>query len=91
MYHMEKHGSLETPDTPFFTGYLKKTSTCTDDDRSVVPHASGISPSRRINLRTESIKQLVEWHSLLEKGRISKEVYDDMQQAILKDIKENIV
>ena len=94
MYHMEKHGSLETPpDTPFFTGYLKKTttSTCTDDDRSVVPCASGISPSKRVNLRTESIKQLVEWHSLLEKGGISKEVYDDMQQAILKDIKENMV
>jgi len=62
IYHMDKHGSLETPpDTPFFTGCLKKkkTSTCTDDDRSVVPCASGISPRKRVNLRTESIKQLV--------------------------------
>ena len=49
-----------------------------------------ISPSKRVNLHTESIGQLVEWHSLLEKGGISREVYEDMQQAILKDIKDNM-
>ena len=51
----------------------------------------GISPSKRVNLRTESIKQLVGWHSLLEKGGIFQEVYEDMQQAILKDVKNNTV
>ena len=40
----------------------------------------GISPSKRANLRTESIKQLVEWHSLLDLGGISQ-VCEDLQQA----------
>lgn len=97
MYHMEKHNSLDIPpDIPFFTGSVKKKKV-TNDDNSVAPcnegakASCGISPSKRVNLRTESIKQLVEWHSLLEKGGISQEVYEDMQQAILKDIKDNMV
>ena len=88
MYHMEKHGSLDAPPD---IGLGK-------DDRSNEPESpdtrkssGGISPSKRVNLRTESIKQLLEWHSLLEKGGINKEQYDEMQQAILKDIKDNLV
>ena len=92
---MEKHNSLDTPpDIPFFTGSVKK---ATNDDKSVVSCSEGtkascgISPSKQVNLHTESIKYLVQWHSLLEKGGISREVYEDMQQAILKDIKDNMV
>ena len=47
-----------------------------------------VSPSKKVNLRSESIKQLVDWHSLLEKGGISKEQYDEVQQVILKEIKK---
>lgn len=100
MYHMEKHESLDDPpNIPLFTGSVKKkkTSLSDDGDRSPKPESpdtrrkQGISPSKGVNLRTESIQQLVEWHSLLEKGGISKEQYDEMQQAILKDIKDNLV
>ena len=95
---MEKHNSLDIPpDIPFFTGSVKQKKKARNDDNSVAPCnegvkvSCGISPSKRVNLRTESIKQLVEWHSLLEKGGISREVYEDMQQAILKDIKDIMV
>ena len=44
-----------------------------------------------LNLRSESIRQLTDWHALLEKGGISKEQYDDIQCAILKDMKDNMV
>ena len=43
---------------------------------------------KRVNLRSESIRH---WHALLEKGGISKEQYDDIQCAILKDMKDNMV
>jgi len=43
--------------------------------------------SQRITLRTECMKQLEIWHSLLEKGCITKEIYADVQQTILEDIK----
>jgi len=43
--------------------------------------------SQRITLRTECMKQLEIWHSLLEKGCITKEIYADVQHTILEDIK----
>ncbi len=105
LYHMEKHGSLEVPpNLPFFSGSKKKTapqeveqpptpktSVSTQPTGQAQSLCVGISPTKRVNLRSESIKQLVDWHSLLEKGGISKEQYDDMQQAILKDMKDNMV
>ena len=49
------------------------------------PPSAGISPSKRVTLHTECMKELEMWHSLLEKGGISKEQYADLQQTILKD------
>ncbi len=98
LYHMEKHGSLDTPPSlPFFSGKKTKKATqqaqpsvCQSPATTQSPHV-GFSPTKRVNLRSESIKQLVEWHSLLEKGGISQQQHDDVQQAILKDIKDNMV
>ena len=100
MYNMEKHTSLETPPKlPFFMGAKQRmqemktssASLATDHLRCHTQPSSMISPSKKVNLRSESIKQLVDWYSLLEKGSISKEQYDEVQQAILKDIKDNMV
>ena len=100
MYNMEKHTSLEKPPKlPFLTGAkqrmqetkMSSASLATDHLRCHTQPSSMISPSKEVNLRSESIKQLVDWHSLLEKGGISKEQYDEVQQVILKDIKDNMV
>ena len=87
-----KNTSLEKPPKlPFFTGAkqrmqetkMSSASLATDHLRCHTQPSSMISPSKKVNLRSESIKQLVDWHSLLEKGGISKEQSDEVQ-AILK-------
>ena len=74
MIHMEKHKSLDDPPTSRFSPALQRL-VVVDDDRSPKPElpdtrsksiGQGIPPSKRVNLRTESIKKLVEWNSLLE-------------------------
>ena len=47
-----------------------------------------VSPSKHdcVYLRSECISQLDRWHSLLEKGCISQEQYDQFKVTILKDI-----
>ena len=95
MYQSQEHGSLEfPPNPPYFVGTKhKKSMTSTSKDttgpsRSPSLPTCGISPSKRVTLRTECMKQLEIWHSLLEKGGITKETYD-LQHTILQDIKEN--
>ena len=48
-----------------------------------------ISPIKRVGLRSECIKQLDQWHSLLEKGGITKDQYDELQKTIFEDIRTN--
>ena len=93
MYNMGKHGNLETPpNLPFFSGTKKHSSGAHGgSDSHPVEKSAVMSPSKRVNLRSESIRQLSDWHALLEKGGISKEQYDDIQGAILKDMKSNMV
>ena len=81
LYNMEKHRSLEDPpNLPFFSG--RRGTTQETQSSSPATTCLRSSPSKRVSLRSESIKQLVDWHSLLEKGGISQEQYDDVQQAI---------
>ena len=95
MYNMEKHRTLDTPpNLPFFTGAKRgnvEVEISSEFSRHQVQSSATISHGKRVNLRSESIKQLVDWHSHLEKGGISKEQYDEVQHAILKDIKDNMV
>ena len=47
----------------------------------------GVSPGRRVGLRTECIDQLKKWHALLVDGAITKAQYD-FQAKILNDMKK---
>ena len=77
MLHLKKHASYEEPpDKPFFR--LKGSTS----------KAQGISPAKRITLRSECIDQLDKWHKLMEKGAISTEQYKDLQDTIMSDIKK---
>ena len=56
--------------------------------RGVSTAASGISPAKKINVRSEYIQQLSQWHQLMEKGAITMDEYKEMQETILQDIKK---
>ena len=102
MIQSEKHSSLEKPpDLPFFK--TKNKNKCANSENtssssstssssvqsSPTPIATSMSPSKRVALRSECMKQLDTWHSLLEKGSINKEQYEEIQHGILQDIKQN--
>ena len=72
MIHTNKHESLETPPNKPFFG--KKESV-------------GVSPVKRISLRSECIDQLDKWSKLMDRGVISSTEYEELQQKIMKDIK----
>ena len=82
---MKKHSSYdEPPDKPFFRNSKSvKGKTNTSSSGS----SDGMSPAKRINLRTECINQLDKWHMLLEKGAITSDQYQQLQDTILGDIK----
>jgi len=46
----------------------------------------GISPGKRINLCTECIQQLQQLGELLDKGNITSDQYEKLQETILSDI-----
>ena len=49
---------------------------------------TGISPGKRIQLRSQSMQHLETWHSLYEKGAIELEEYKNVQEKIRCDIKQ---
>ena len=71
LINMKKHQSFDDPpDKPFFRGSSKKVFKQKSSD---IPNATGmvhegISPSKRIDLRTELLDQLDKLSALLEKG-----------------------
>lgn len=76
-----KHSSYDyPPDKPFLGKSRKKDSESSAE--------AGISPGKRIGLRSECIDQLDKWHRLRERGVISAEQYEEMQQTILTDIRK---
>ncbi len=81
MIQMSKHSSYDhPPDKPFFGKSRKKAAEPSPE--------AGISPGKRIGLRSECIDQLDKWHRLMERGVISPEQYTEMQKTILTDIKK---
>ncbi len=75
MLQMQKHTLCDNPpDKPSFGKSRKRVEV-------------GISPIKRIGLRSECIEQLDKWYRLRERGVISAEQYEEMQQTILTDIK----
>ena len=81
MIQLKKHESYNVPPSKPFFGQDKGKHL--KDTPSV-----GISPGKRINLRTECINQLDKWHDLMEKKVISEEQYEELRESILSDIKQ---
>ena len=78
MIQLKNHDSYEVPPSkPFFK--TKKAAT--------TPPSVTLSPGKRISYKMECINQLDKWHSLLEKGVISKTQFDELQGTILNDNK----
>ena len=75
MIHTHKHESLDNPPNKSFFGKKNPSS------------AGGVSPGKRISLRSECINQLDKWHQLKEHGVITPEQYEELQKTILVDIK----
>ena len=88
---MKKHSSLDDPPIyPFFRGYKKRTEeegTAKKNACDVDRHPAGISPRKRLNMRSELIDQLGKCVNLLEKGALSQDEYQGLQSSIMSDIK----
>ena len=78
LIQIEKHNSYsQPPDMPYFKKGKKDTPTTTPTP------PSSASPSKWVSMRTACIEQLInKWHSLLEKGGITKQRYNQLQDKI---------
>lgn len=89
MLHVGKHDSHDTPpNLPFFGRQSRSDNSGSDRPKASDP--SSLSPAKRVQLRSECIEQLDRLHSLLEKGGVPHEDYDNLQKAILGDIFGNL-
>lgn len=83
LIHLGKHNSYETPpNLPYFGGKKDKQKAETLQE----PQAISSSPSKRLGLRGDCIEQLSKWHTLLEKGAISVQQYDELKDVIMADL-----
>ena len=90
MLHVGTHDSYEEPpDKPFFRSAQRKRrqaeESCSTPDRKKL--AVSHSPGKRVNMRSELIDQLKKCSDLVEMGAISQDVFRDLQDTILSDIK----
>ena len=87
MIHTKKHTSYDVPpNLPYFKKAMASepsTVRSTDGTPSV---SVGVSPGKRVNLRSECISQLDKWHDLYEKQCITQEQYQQLRESILKDV-----
>ena len=89
MVYLKTHDSLDNPpDKPFFTGQRKRPSP--ENTQSLVSKkpTTGVSPGRRVNIRSELIDQLKKCKDLIDSGSITKEVFDELHCNILADLKK---
>ena len=87
LIYLKKHKSYEVPpDKPFFKVSQEKMQNSKETNDLL--SSTGISPGKRLNLRSQCIEQLSQWYNLLEKGAITKEQYDKMQSSIMDDLKK---
>ena len=76
LLEMEKHDSYEEPpDKPFFRG-MKSSATNPSPGNKLTP--VGISPGKKVNMRSELIDQLHKWYQLLETGGICQMQYTEL-------------
>ena len=87
LIQMGRHDSYDSPpDKHFFTVNKKKAGASTSA-ASGMP-GPGVSPGKRLNMRSECIDQLEKWHRLMQNGAITPEQYEEIQDNILSDIKK---
>ena len=73
--HMIHHNSRDSPpDLPYFRGARK---TNKQENKYLSEVHAGMSPGKRIGLRTVCIDQLQKWHCLLEMCAITQSRYDE--------------
>lgn len=79
MIQIKQHESYEVaPNKPFF-----KTKTKAADSTN-----AGVSPGKKVTLRSQCIQQLDKWHDLLVQGVITDEQYQEFKATILADLKK---
>ena len=79
LIQMGKHDNYNSPpDKRFFMNGRKSTH-----EVSV-----GVSPGKKLSMRSECIDQLDKWYCLMEKGVIDAEQYKAIQDNIMRDIKK---
>jgi len=97
MINLRRHTSRESaPNEPFFRGtkgakpkskdadiptHATSSSAAEPTSVSTPVLPTGISPGKRIQLRSQSMQQLETWHSLYEKGAIELEEYKNVQDT----------
>lgn len=87
LIQMDKHKSYsEPPDLPYFKKRSIHTDTHTSASQSTTPPSTSVSPCKRLSMRTACIEQMDKWHSLLEKGGITQQQYDELQDKIMSDM-----
>ena len=82
LIQMGRHDSYDSPPNKHFFTVNKKMAGAST---SSMP---GISPGKRLNMRSECIDQLEKWHRLMQNGAITPEQYKEIQDNILSDIKK---
>ena len=101
LIQLKKHSSLDIPpDYPFFRGRKKTSRDNTDSESSadakvspsskgsdVNSTAPGVSPGKRLGMRSQCLDQLGKCIDILDKGGLSQDEFKELQKAILADIK----
>lgn len=79
---MKKHKSYDQPpDMPYFKKRGKPTESLDTQSTSAC-----ISPCKRLTMQTACIEQMDKWYSLLEKGGITQQQYDELKEKIMSDV-----
>ena len=85
LIRLGKHDSMDDPpDKPFWRGRKRKNEFSQPSPRKI----AGISPSKKVSVRSELLDQLSKWHTLNQTGVVSDEDYEDLKKNILQDIKQ---
>ena len=81
MIQMGKWDNYDSaPPKPF------KTPSGPDATKKSIPIS--VSPGKSVQLKGQLVDQLLKWHELLEKGGITQEQYEELQESIMKDVKK---
>ena len=90
LIQMGKHGSYDSPpDLPYFKRSTKgktKDAHGKNEEEPAVRLVTISSPVKRLAFRTECIEQLSKWHTLLERGGITQQQYDEVKGTIMSDM-----